>query len=242
MLILSYSYAFWVYLYQFCQRVHKSSGYRHSPSYCHILVWELVPCSLRCRVYRCAILANNVDVGFLTTCYVCHGTFENVRSLPACRTVADSHSFNAVFPCQSGERWCCFQAVALGWEGIYYIVIQQVSLLIEHNHLASSPDAWVYSHHAFLSERRIKEQLPEVSSKHFNGFCLCLLPACPSKLILHAWCEQALVRVVNSLSHKLWTLPSAMYVASANALQSIVADNTYVNIQYAVSLTTPHRQ
>ena len=51
---------------------------------------------------------------------------------------------------------------ALGWEGIYYIVIQQVSLLIEHNHLASSPDAWVYSHHAFLSERRIKEQLPGV--------------------------------------------------------------------------------
>ena len=237
---MSHSNALWVYLDQFGQRVHKPSCYRDSPSDSYILVGELVPCSLRCGVYRCAILADNVYVRLVCACYVGHGTFQYIRGLPACRSVAHSYCLNVVFPCQTCECGCCFQAITFGWKGIYHIVMQQVSLSIEHYHLASCPYARVNSHHAFLSERCVEEQLLKVACEHFYGLSLSLLTARSSKLVLHAWCEQTLVRVVNCLANKLGASSAATNITSVYTLQGIVAINGYAYVQYTICLASPH--
>ena len=150
MLVLPNTDTLRVYLHQFGQRVHQSPTNRHRPTHGNILIGELVARCFRCRINRCPIFAHHIhgyarlgciaclpqDVGrFATGSAVAHGDgvyFKTIGNLLKLR-------FGGLL-------------VAAWRKRIHNIMIKQVALRIEAHHFAPRANAWVYTHHTFLTQ------------------------------------------------------------------------------------------
>jgi hypothetical protein len=58
---------------------------------------------------------------------------------------------------------------------IDYLVMQEVSLLVQAGDLAAIPEARIYGHGALLANRRGKQQLSEILSEYVYGLDVSLL-------------------------------------------------------------------
>ena len=94
------------------------------------------------------------------------------------------------------------------------LIVQQVALCVETNHLASRAIPRVDAHYPFLSQRRSQEQLTEVSGKDTDGFLVGFFLAEGGKFGLDAGLQQTLVGITHGFFHLLATFIVATDIAS----------------------------
>ena len=92
-LILADSYTFWIYLYQFAERIEKSPTYAYRSSDSNILVGKFFSCHITSRVYRSTTFADHKYRNWIIE----FNTSNQGFCFFACGTIAISNGFDTVF-------------------------------------------------------------------------------------------------------------------------------------------------
>ena len=87
MLILSYTDALWINLYQFGKRIHQSATNTYSTTHGYILIREFISGNLGSRIDRSTILTYYIDIHRVWITYF----VQPVTRLATCRTITHSH-------------------------------------------------------------------------------------------------------------------------------------------------------
>ena len=153
MLILSYADALGFNLHQLGQRVHQSSADGDGTTHRHVIVRELLAGNLRCRVDRGSVFAHHEHLKLAVITLVGHEGF----GLTAGCTVTDGDGLYLVLLYQLGELAGGEAMFAFWGMRIDGLIVQQVALCVETNHLASRAIPRVDAHYPFLSQRRSQE-------------------------------------------------------------------------------------
>ena len=164
MLILSHADALGVDLHQFGKGIHQTTSYRDSATNRHILIRELLASRLRGRIDGCTVLTDRKDLGhysFATrgsnVIATCEDILNEVIGLATGCAIADGDGFNLVFLyhlLNGDSRLRAFVYWRMGEDGI---VVQQITLCIEADHLTPCTEARVDAHHTFLTKWRTQQ-------------------------------------------------------------------------------------
>ena len=122
------------------------------------------------------------------------------------------------------------------------LVVQQGSLRVETDNLASGTVSRIDAHHPFLSQRRCQKQLAQVAREHADSLIVCLFLARRGKLGLNAWLYQAFIGVsyrVGNLMRAFIVSPYEFPFKSFGAVRVIGRDGHF---QDAFRFSSPYGQ
>ena len=148
MLVLPDTNAFRVDLDQLCKRIHQAAADTDGTTDCHVIFGELVAGDLGCGIDGRSVLADHEHLYFAVVADIGNELF----CFTTCRPIPDSDGINSVCGyqlCHFGSRFAFF---VLGRVGVDRFVMQQCSLRIEANQLATGTVTGIDPQHAFLPQ------------------------------------------------------------------------------------------
>ena len=210
MLILAYTDALGVDLDKLSKWIHQTTSYRDSSTNGDILIRELFASNLRGRIDRGTILTDSKDLGlgslslFLGVDIVatCQHILDEIVGLTTGSTITDGDGFDLVFLnhlLNGDSRLRAFVYRRMGEDGI---MMQQVALCIETNHLTTCTESRIDAHDAFLSEWSTQEQLTQILCKDPYGFLIGTLFTECSEFCLDSRFEQSFVTILDGLCNE----------------------------------------
>ena len=147
MLILTYTDALWVNLYQFGKRVHQSSSDAHGTTNGNILIRELISRNLRSRIDRSTILAHHIDIHRVWITYF----VQPIAGFTTCRTITHSHCLNLIHLHHALDGSGSLILLVTWRMRKYYFVMNQITLRIETTGFTAIGEPRIHSHHTLLS-------------------------------------------------------------------------------------------
>ena len=227
MLVLSDTQRLGIDLHKLRQRIHQTAPDGHRSPHGHILVRKLFPGHLGSGVDRCTVLAHGEDLDILRNP---HTTYEILR-LPGGRTVADGDDFDGIFINHRGHCHDGLDLLALRRMREYYLVMQQVSLLVQADDLAAVAEPRVDCHRPFLADWRRQEQLGQIVAKDIDGLNVSLFLSLLKDLVGKGRCQQTLVGVIHRLTDLIGEPGSRIAVLLAEIIVDLVAAFLRIGIQ-----------
>ena len=147
MLILSYTDALRINLYQFGKRIHQSATNTYSTTHGYILIREFISGNLGSRIDRSTILTYYIDIHRVWITYF----VQPVASLTACRTITHSHRLYLIHLHHALDGSSSFALLVTWRMREYDFVMNQIALGIETAGLATIGKTRIHRHHTLLT-------------------------------------------------------------------------------------------
>ena len=241
-LILPNAQGLGVYLHQFCQRVHQATADRNGTAYGDIVFREFLPSYLGGRIHGSAILAHGENAHAFRQP---HHPHKNLR-LPSGGSGADGNYLYIIL----------FHQIGHGGNGLYLfghgrmrendVVVQEVPLRIQTDHLATGTEARVDGHYALLPNGRRQQELTQIFPKHLDGRYICLFLGFPQHFSGDGRVQQALPGIFHGLTHLQAGLPLGISLCLAKVVIHLVGAffpiGIYFYTQEALLLGAQHGQ
>ena len=133
-------------------------------------------------------------------------------------------------------------AVVHGRVGEDGLVVEQVALTVETDHLTACAEAGVDAHDALLSQWCREQQLAQVLGKHTDGLLVGLLLAQGCKLRLYGGFQQSLVAVLHGFVHQSPAGCLPVDVVVFQQVEALLVVGGYADAQYSLGLAPAHGQ
>ena len=205
-LVLTHADGLWIYLHQFCQRVHQAASDGDCPTHRYVVIRKLVTSNFGSRINGSPLLADYKH-GYLTVETL---TVDEIFRLPACRSVADGDGFYLVGLNHLAKFRSSLAGLVDRRMRIDILIMQQIALCIETNHLTSGTESGVDGEHPFLSQWRSEKKLAEVFGEYANCFIVGFLFGLGGKFCFDGRLEQPFVSIRRGFAH----LPATFVVAT----------------------------
>ena len=128
----------------------------------------------------------------------------------------------------------------------YYLVMQEVSLLVQTDNLAAVAETGINRHCPLLTDRSGKQKLREVLPENVNRLYVSLLLSLLDNLVGQRWLKQTLVGIINGLTDLIRQFRARITMFLTEIVVDLVATFLWISIetdgQKALFLRTQNRQ
>ena len=135
-----------------------------------------------------------------------------ILGLTSCGSVAYGYGFNLVLFYQCLDFCSRLTSLIVGRVGENSLVVKEVSLLVQADHLTARAESRINAHNCLLTQWRGHQQLLQVACEYPYSLSVSKFLRRCSEFIFNRWLKQAVVRVLNSLIHQLRNLGFAAHV------------------------------
>ena len=147
MLILSYTDALRINLYQFGKRIHQSATNTYSTTHGYILIREFISGNLGSRIDRSTILTYNIDIHRVWITYF----VQPVTRLATCRTITHSHRLYLIHLHHAQDSRSSLIFLITRRMRINDFMMNQITLCIQTTGLATIGKTRIHRHHTLLT-------------------------------------------------------------------------------------------
>ena len=227
MLVLSHAEGLRIYLDQLGERVHQPASDGHSPADSDILVGELFPGNLGCRIYRRTVLTHGVDLDIVRD----SDPLDEIFRLAGGSAVADGDGLDGIFLNHRRDGHYRLDLLILRRMRIDDLVVEKVAVHVKAGYLAAVSESRVDRHRPLLAHRRRKQELGKIVSEDSHRLLVGLFLGLLDDLVGDGWLEQTFESIIHGLPQLICKLGAGIPVLLTEIIVDPVAAFLRIRVQ-----------